>query len=99
MRTPITLISNIIIIVAYPAWAVASLLYHNVYAYRGLQSDEWNRFVAGRSTCFVDDQVGEAVCGQEFKIGRVIDRVRFEPERRSCSLFDHRNAVPVLFGI
>jgi len=23
----------------------------------------------------------------------------FRPERRSCSFFDHRNAVPVLFGI
>ena len=70
MRTPMTLISNIIIIiVAYPARAVVSLLYHNVYASGGLQSDEWNRFVAGRATCSVDDQVGEAVFGQEFKIG------------------------------
>ena len=24
---------------------------------------------------------------------------RNAPERRSCSFFDHRNAVPVLFGI
>ena len=24
---------------------------------------------------------------------------RNSPERRSCSFFDHRNAVPVLFGI
>ena len=30
---------------------------------------------------------------------RAIVRVRFEPERRSCSFFDHRNGVPVLFGI
>jgi len=30
---------------------------------------------------------------------QLTSRVRFEPERRSCSFFDHRNAVPVLFGI
>ena len=31
----------------------------------GLQSDGWNRFVAGQATCSVDDQVGDATCGQE----------------------------------
>jgi len=30
-----------------------------------LQSDGWNRFVADRATCSVDDQVGDATCGQE----------------------------------
>jgi len=30
-----------------------------------LQSDGWNRVVAGRATCSVDDQVGDATCGQE----------------------------------
>ena len=29
-----------------------------------VQSDGWNRFVAGRATCSVDDQVGDATCGQ-----------------------------------
>ena len=29
-----------------------------------VQSDVWNRFVAGRATCSVDDQVGDATCGQ-----------------------------------
>jgi len=27
--------------------------------------DVWNRFVAGRPTCSVDDQVGDATYGQE----------------------------------
>ena len=35
-----------------------------------LQSDGWNRFVAGRATCSEDDQVGDATCGQE--VGWVI---------------------------
>ena len=30
-----------------------------------LQSDGWNRFVAGRASCSVDDQVVDATCGQE----------------------------------
>jgi len=32
---------------------------------RGHQLDVWNRFVAGRASCSVDDQVGDATCGQE----------------------------------
>ena len=39
-------------------------LHHHVHgrqhASRALQSDGWNRFVAGRATCSVDDQVGDA---------------------------------------
>jgi len=31
------------------------------HASRDLQSDVWNRFVAGRATCSVDDQVGDYV--------------------------------------
>ena len=38
--------------------------------YIGLQWDVWNRFVAGRASCSVDDQVGDATCGQE--VGGVI---------------------------
>ena len=48
--------------------AVASLHHHihgRQHASRGLQWDGWNRFVAGRGTCSVDDQVGDAMCGQE----------------------------------
>ena len=40
------------------------------HASRALQSDGWNRFVAGRASCSVDDQVGDATCGQE--VGWVI---------------------------
>jgi len=32
---------------------------------KNILSDGWNRFVAGRATCSVDDQVGDATCGQE----------------------------------
>jgi len=55
--------------VAGEAGAVASLHHHvhgRQHASTALQSDEgWNRFVAGRATCSVDDQVGDATCGQE----------------------------------
>jgi len=48
-------------------------LHHHVHgrqhASRALQSDGWNRFVAGRATCSVDDQVGDATCGQEVDFG------------------------------
>ena len=44
---------------------------------RGLQSDVWNRFVACRATCSVDDQVGDATCGQE--VGWVIRWCGAEP--------------------
>jgi len=47
---------------------VASLYNHvhgQQHASRGLQSDGWSRFVASRATCSVDDQVGDATCGQE----------------------------------
>ena len=48
---------------------VVASLHHHVHgrqhASRGLQSDKWNRFVAGRASCSVDDQVGDATCGQE----------------------------------
>ena len=41
-------------------------LHHHVrgrqHASRGLQWDGWNRFVAGRASCSVDDQVGDATC-------------------------------------
>jgi len=61
---------NIIIIIrfAWPARAVASLHHHvhgRQHASRGLKWDVWNRIVAGRATCSVDDQVGDATCGQE----------------------------------
>ena len=55
------------------ARAVASLHHHvhgRQHASSALQSDVWNRFVAGRATCSVDDQVGDAMCGQE--VGWVI---------------------------
>ena len=46
---------------------VASLHHHvhgRQHASRALQSDEeWNRFLAGRASCSVDDQVGDATCG------------------------------------
>jgi len=58
----------IIIMFAQPARAVA-LLHHHVHgrqhAFIGLQSDAWNRSVAGRATYSKDDQVGDATCGQE----------------------------------
>jgi len=60
---------TIITIVAYTARAVASLHHHvrgRQYASRGLQLDGWNRFVAGRATCSVDDQVGDATFDQQF---------------------------------
>ena len=53
--------------------AVASLHHHvhcRQHACRDLQLDVWNRFVAGRASCSVDDQVGDATCGQE--VGWVI---------------------------
>ena len=49
---------------------VPYLLTYGRHASRGLQSDGWNRFVAGRATCSVDDHVGDATCGQE--VGWVI---------------------------
>jgi len=67
--------------------AVASL-HHHVHgrqdASRGLQSDGWNRFVAGRANCSVDDQVGDATCGQE--VGWVIRWCGAEEPRLSCSV-------------
>ena len=61
----------IIIIFMYSAKAVASL-HHNTtmstvddMPLRVLQSDGWHRFVAGGATFSVDDQVGDATCGQE----------------------------------
>ena len=53
--------------------AVTSLHHHvhgRQHAFRALQSDVWNRFIAGRATCSVDDQAGKATCGQE--VGWVI---------------------------
>jgi len=53
--------------------AVASLDHHvhgRQHASRDLQSDGWNRFVAGRATCSMDDQVFDATCDQE--VGWVI---------------------------
>jgi len=53
--------------VAYLTRAVAALHHHvhnRQHASKGLQSDGWNRFIAGRATCSVDDQVGDATCGQ-----------------------------------
>jgi len=44
---------------------VAHHVHGRQHVSRGLQSDVWNRFVAGRASCSVDDQVGDATCGQE----------------------------------
>ena len=47
---------------------VASLHHHvhgRQHASSALQSVGWNRFIAGRASCSVDDQVGDATCGQE----------------------------------
>jgi len=55
-----TFIIIIIIMVTQPVRAVASLHHHvhgQQHASRGLQSESWNRFIAGRATCSMDDQV------------------------------------------
>ena len=66
-QLPLPIIIIIIIIVAQLARAITLL--HHVHgqqqASRGLQWDGWNHFVAGRATCSVDEQVGDATCGQE----------------------------------
>ena len=46
-------------------------LHHHVrgrqHASRGLQWDVWNRFVAGRASCSVDDQVGDGTRSRSYK--------------------------------
>ena len=46
---------------------VASLHHHvhgRQHASSALQLVGWNRFIAGRASCSVDDQVGDAACSQ-----------------------------------
>jgi len=66
-RAAVRALTTIIIVVALPATAVATLHHHvhgRLHASRGLHWDGWNRFVAGRATCSVDGQVSDGTYGQ-----------------------------------
>ena len=50
---------------AMSSWSLHHHVRGRQHVSRDLQLDVWNRFVAGRPTCSVDDQVGDAMYGQE----------------------------------